>query len=502
VIADGAAGLGAVALFAAAGWGISALSPALRRLPLPRRLGYAYLLGLAAVAGSLYALSHWAGVPLGGPAAWAAAAIPALLGPAVALLHPSRRSRPIQKSRRRDLWVRGVAAVLALVALGLAADAAVDPLRDWDGRMTWSAQARYLRAERTVDAEVLRHKRWFITHPQYPLLLPVAQVAALDAFGQGEDSHAFRMLYVGAFAAWLLVAYDGARRLAGRRPAALAVLLAALAPLVQYGEGGAFSAYSDLPLAAFYGAALVLLLAAPPRPSTLVSKLVADGWVAGLLLGAAVLTKNEGLPLAVLLLALAIVRALVPGRPGPLRPRARALLAPALAAALALAALALLASWRSGVPNRQDEQYAASFRLAELWPAIVSQAPRIVPVVLGRMLDWRRWSGFWLVVPALLAAGWSAVFQRCRLPLWAAALAPPAIGWVAYAVAIDPVRLAEVTWERLLLQGSVPLLMLLALALSDILRRLPPLPRPRSRPLPRLRREDRREEIGTGGVAL
>ncbi len=469
MIAEGAAGLGGVALFAAAGWGISALSPTLRRLPAPRRLGYAYLLGLAAVAGSLYALSHWAGVPLDGAAAWTAATLPALLGPAAALGRRWRRPRPIQKRRRRDFWVGAVAAVLTLVALGLAADAAVDPLRDWDGRMTWSAQARYLRAAGTVDAEVLQHKRWFVTHPQYPLLLPVAQVAALDAFGQGEDSHAFRMLYVGAFAAWLLVAYDGARRLGGRRPAALAVLLAGLAPLVQYGEGGAFSAYSDLPLAAFYGAVLVLLLAAPPRPSTLSSN---DGWVAGLLLGAALLTKNEGLPLAALVVALAAGRALVFRRGRPIRVRPRALLAPALAAALALAALALLVSWRSGVPNRQDEQYAASFRLAELWPAIVSQAPRIVPAALARMLDWRRWSGFWIVVPALLIAGRRAVLRWRRLPLWAAALAPPSIGWVAYAVAIDPVRLAEVTWERLLLQGSVPLVMLLALALSDVLRRL------------------------------
>lgn len=464
MIGEGAAGLGAIVLFAAAGWGLTALSPVLRWLPAFRRLGYAYLLGLAAVAGGAYALSHWAQVPLRGAEPWIAAALSALVALAVDLGRRRGRHRPLVRRRReRDRWVLAAAGFAALVLLGLAADAALDPLKDWDGRMTWSAQARYVRAAGTVDAPILQQKRWFVTHPQYPLLLPVAQVLALDAFARDEGSHAFRMLYVGIFAAWLLVAYDGARRLAGRRPAALAVALAAATPFVQYGEGGASSAYSDLPLAAFYGAALVLLLAAPPR--------WVDGWVAGLLLGAAVLAKNEGLPLAIMALALAVARVIALGRARSAQVRARLLIAPSLAVAVALAAIALLLSWRAGVPNRFDEKYATDFRLGALWPAVVVRAPRLVPVLLRTMLDWQRWNGFWCAALALLAAGWPAAFRLRRLPLWAAALAPPAIGWLAYAVAIDPERTAEVTWERFLLQGSVPLLMLVAVALSDVLRR-------------------------------
>jgi hypothetical protein len=466
VIADGAAGLGGVALFAGAGWGLSELSPALRRLPAIRRLGYAYLLGLAAVAGALYALSHGAGVLLRAPAVWAAAALPAALGLVAALRRRRRGAMARRSASWRDPWLLACFGVIALVGCGLAADAATDPLKDWDGRMTWGAQARYVRAEGTVDAEVLRHKRWFVTHPQYPLLLPVAQVAVLEAFAAPEDSHAFRMLYVGVFAAWLLVVYDGARRLAGRRPAALAALFAAAVPFSQYGEGGAASAYSDLPLAAFYGAALVLLLVMPPRWS--------NGWVAGIFLGAAVLAKNEGLPLAALALALAWGQAFArsAARPGTaIRRRARALLAPAIAGALALAAVGLLTSWRAGIPNRQDESYLASFRPGALWPAIVAQAPRILPILLGRMLAWRRWTAFWWAVPAILAAGWRALLRPRRLPLLAAAAAPPAIGWAAYCVAADPTRVAEVTWERFLLQGSVPLLLLVAAALSDVLQR-------------------------------
>jgi hypothetical protein len=490
LIADGAAGLGGVALFAAAGLGMAELSPTLRRLSLVPRLGYAYLLGLAGVAGALYALSHWAAVPLRAPAVWSAAAVPALLGLAAALRRrragrrrqPRPPARPAFPSRGsggsvlREPWVLLCVGVTALIVCGLVADAATDPVKDWDGRMTWSMQARYVRAEGTVDAEVLRHKRWFVTHPQYPLLMPVAQVAVLEAFAQSDDSHAFRMLYAGAFAAWLLVVYDGARRLAGRRPAALAVLLAAAVPFFEYGEGGASSAYSDLPLAGFYGAALVLLVVRPPRP--------ADGWVAGLFLAAAVLTKNEGLPLAALVLALAAGRTIArkrmrgEGRGGAARRRLAALTAltaltaSVLAAVVALAALTLLASWRAGIPNRQDEKYVASFRPRELWPAVVTRAPSIVPILLARMFDWRRWTAFWWAIPAVLAAGWRAVARRRRLPLLLAAAAPPAIGWVAYCVRPDGAAIAGATWERFLLQASVPLLLLVASALGDVLRRV------------------------------
>src|SRR5258706_15164184 len=57
-------GLGAVALFLAAGWGLTAGAADLRALPWPRRRGYSYLLGVAAIGVALYAGSHLAGLPL------------------------------------------------------------------------------------------------------------------------------------------------------------------------------------------------------------------------------------------------------------------------------------------------------------------------------------------------------------------------------------------------------------------------------------------------------
>ncbi|HEY2739990.1 MAG TPA: hypothetical protein VGK45_16395, partial [Thermoanaerobaculia bacterium] len=56
--------LAGVLLFLLPGLGLTELIPPLRTLPLPRRLGYAFLLGLTAVAGSLYVGSHVCGLPL------------------------------------------------------------------------------------------------------------------------------------------------------------------------------------------------------------------------------------------------------------------------------------------------------------------------------------------------------------------------------------------------------------------------------------------------------
>jgi TolA-binding protein len=518
-----AGSLGAVALFAVPGYGLTELLPPLRRLPPARRAGYGYLLGVAAVCGTLYAVSHLGGIPLRAPAVWTAAALPALAGLLAAALRWAARQRdsvsqavpavpaaaslpdgrprsipaapgtaaaPVSASapatasaawsapavwRRRLGGPLRAACVLvaALVCCGLLAEAASDPVHDWDGRMTWTAQARYIRAAGTVDAEALRNGRWYVSHPQYPLLLPIAQAAALEAFGAGPDSHLQRAVYAAFFPALLLLVYDGARRGAGRTVAALAVAAAAGVPFFAFGEGGAFSTYSDLPLACFYGAAVLLLLA--PRPD------LAGGLAAGLLLAAAALTKNEGALLALLALALGWRPGAGPRRvarpheapAGPGRSRRRAALRVAAAALPLALALALLASWRSAIPDRQDENYPDLVKEIHFWPDAVTHVAVFVPVMWRQMTRFHHWTGFWWMAPVVLLAGRHALRRPRNRRLLAAAAGPPAIAWAAYSVHSNPGFLASVTWERFLLQGAVPLLILLACALAEVGRHLP-----------------------------
>jgi hypothetical protein len=471
--ADLAGGLGAVALFAVPGYGLTELFPTLRGQPLARRAAYGYLLGVAAVAGGLYALSHACGVALRPPAVWATAAAPALAGLAAGLLRRRRaRSEPRPEALPTALRGRALAATrlsalaAALICLGVFAEAATNPPHDWDGRMTWCTQARYIRAAGTVDAGVLLDERWYVSHPQYPLLLPVAQVAAQEAFGADPDAPLPRAVYAAFLPALLLVVYDATRRAAGRTAGALAALAAAATPFLLRGEGGAESTYSDLPLACFYGAALVLLLGPRPRAES--------GLAAGLLLGAAVLTKNEGTPLACVALVLGWRAGRSAGAADPADRRSSRTGAWRFAAAAApvVLALALLASWRAGIPNREDESYPELVRAASLWPGIVTNAAAFVPVMVDKMNRFRHWAGLWWLAPAALLAGRRALrHPRVRRYLVAAA-GPPAIAWAAYSIHPQPAFLAAVTWERFLLQSAVLLTIVLACALAEVRRHL------------------------------
>jgi hypothetical protein len=492
VAADLVGGLGAVALFAVPGYGLTELFPTLRAKPLARRAAYGYLLGVAGVAGGLYALSHACGVPLRAPAVWATAAAPALAGLTAGLVRrrravpavpavpaargassPSRRAAFAASAGALVATRRCCALVATLICLGVFAEAVTNPTSDWDGRMTWCTQARYIRAAGTVDAGVLLDARSFITHPQYPLLLPIAQVAVLEAFGADLDSHLPRAVYAAFLPALLLVIYDAARRAVGRTAGALAALAAAAVPFFVTGEGAAESTYSDLPLACFYGAALALLLAPRPR--------VERGLAAGLLLAAAVLTKNEGTVLACVALALGW-RAGVPAGATPAANAANAAKRRALragawrfaaAAAPVVLALVLFASWRSGIPNRQDEDYPELVHAGGLWPGIVTNAAEFVPVALGKMNRFRRWAGFWWLAAAALLAGRRALRHPRFRRYLAAAAAPLAVAGAAYSIHPEPAFLAAVTWERFLLQAAVPLLTVLAYALAEVWRHRP-----------------------------
>ncbi len=469
--------LAGVALFAVPGAALVHLLPALRALPWGRRLAYAYLLGVAFVAGSLYGLSHFLGLPLRRPAVLAVAALPVCAWLTVAAITAWRRSRSVSEPRpfhpRRDRRWNGVQvlafSLAAVVFLSVLAEVLINPLRDWDGRMTWAVQARYFRAEGTVDPAVLTQPGWYVTHSWYPALLPVAQAAVLELLRAGDDEHFFRAVYAFFFPVWLLVVYGGARRWTSRSAAALTALAAALLPFPAiYRGGGAVSAYSDLPLACFYGAGFLLLLGARPRLSAALA--------GGMLLAAAVLTKNEGGPLAVWALAVA---AFVPGfrgRSGALRRRlarlARGWRPYAMAAGLVIAAFVLLLSWRAGIAGR-FESYREIISWSNFWPGVIARLPLLLPKIRLQMLSLADWGTFWLAAFVVLLAGWRGLRRRVTLPLLLAAAAPLGIAWFAYSVSLDPVESVRTSWNRFVLQASVPLLILVALAVDDLLGVLP-----------------------------
>lgn len=352
----------------------------------------------------------------------------------------------------------------AVVFLSILAEVLTKPLRDWDGRMTWAVQARYMRAEGTVDPTVLTQPGWYLTHPWYPMLLPVAQVAVLELLQAGDDEHFFRALYAFFFPVWLLIVYGGARRWTSRSAAALTTLAAALLPLPAiFRGGGALSAYSDLPLSCFYGAGLLLLLRVRPRLSAALA--------AGLLLGATVLTKNEGAPLAMWALAVAAFTPFAPGGPAALRQRLRrGWRSFALATGIVAAALGLLLSWRSGIPD-SFQSYREIVSWDAFWPGVVTRLPLLLPRIRYEMISLDDWGIFWSAALVVLLAGWRGLRRRATPPLLLAAVAPLAVAWIAYSISLNPTQIVRMTWNRFLLQASIPLLILFSFALDDLLRR-------------------------------
>jgi hypothetical protein len=460
-------GLAGVVLFAAPGSGLTELLPAMRQLTPGRRLAYAYLLGIAWTAGWLYALSHWLAIPLRLPAIVSVAAIPTLVGAAFAW---RRRRRVRGASPSQPRTTAPLAARLALI-VGVAVtaagfcDALTSPLLDWDGRQIWSTQARYVRAEGSVDASVLTQGKWWVTSPWYPLLMPVAQVAVLEVTRADVDHHAFRPLYSAFLPVWLLLLWGGARCRAGREAAGWTTLAAGMLSFPAFaGAGGAASAYSDLPLACFVGGGALLLLGPRARPSA--------GLAAGILLAAGTLTKAEGEILGPFALAVAAVLPLL-SIPGAARRREtwrrrRAMLA--LASLPVVMALALLHSWRAGIAG-SFESFTRLTSWSLLWPGIFTRIPRLAHDAGAEMLSYANWGVFWCVAPLVVAAGWRGLRRRPARALLLLAAAPLGIGWLYATIAVDPDFIVATTWDRFLLQASLPLLVVFAMALRDLARR-------------------------------
>lgn len=466
------ASFGGIALFLLAGNGVLCLFPALRARPFLVRGGYAWILGVGTAAGAVFALDHVLWIPLSRASILPVFLLLAATAPIARFL--AQTTRPRAEASRRPLTLRMAVAAACLVAaaitLGLLAESVANNVRDWDGQMTWVAKARWIRAEHTVDASVLREERWFVDHPQYPPLLPLMQVMTQEVFGTDDDSRVVRPLYALFFPAFLLVLYDAAARRAGRLAAALSALMAALLPLLAFGYSGASAntTLSDFPLAAFFGAGLCLLLEASVAPST--------GVAAGLLLGAAAMAKNEGMPLSITAVLIGAGVLLLRTRRRR-RPILRSLLPAAFAALGVGAAHALLASWRAGIVNRFDEMYLDRLRTLPLVSETLAALPLLFRPISKEMLDPEAWANFWWCAPILFLAGASALRRRPARPLLLAIAMGLSFYLVAYAIyAGGDVDLIHPTWNRFLQQLSLPLFVLLAMCLQACLRAVRRLP--------------------------
>jgi hypothetical protein len=282
----------------------------------------------------------------------------------------------------------------------------------------------------------------------------------MELAGADDDDPAPRLPYIAFYPVLLTLLWSGVRTRASSAAAGWIVIAAAILPLLAFFRGGgANSSYSDLPLACFYGAALLLLLGRRFDLSA--------GIAAGALLACAVLTKDEGTPLALAALAIACGWHGKTWRWRKTTGWARPLVA---AVGVALLAWAFLVSWRSAIPSRYTDDYRAMLSQQSLAGAI-ERIPMLLSGIGREMFGARHWGWFWPVSPLVLLAGWRGL-RSARAAAFALAFAAPlALAFAAYLITDLPGDLPRMTWNRFLMQGSVPFFTLFGWALGDLLRR-------------------------------
>jgi hypothetical protein len=379
--------------------------------------GERYLLGMA-IAGITLFVAGVLHLPL------IAAAI---LAPVLGLLLRRRHER------ERLRYPRAATAVMLVPVAVVFIAALLVPLNDFDGRVFWLKKAKAVAHERAIDGPFFRGEVMENPRNRYPLLVPLDAAIVFIATREADDRQT-RGMFVLVFLALLLVLRRGIARQFGPETGAWCAALAAwIAPFLSGDAGGALSGHADIPLAAF-GACAFFALADRDTPFRL-----------GIWLAALVLTKNEGLPFALLLLvpAVAIHRA-----------RAGATLVPLLAS------VAALFVWQSRLPPTDvDDLFARvpllPHRLERIGPAIAR--------VASHMIAFPVWGLFWIAVAIGCVV---AVRRRLFLPLYTLGgmLAVYVLTYVVHSWAL--VDIVDSSIDRLLMHLIAPALFVIAAALA------------------------------------
>jgi hypothetical protein len=363
-------GLGAL-LFLPVAWAIGrALLPGRGALPRSRweEAGAAYLLGAAAIA-----VLGTAGVAAGLPFAATWALTVALGGGAIGWLIWRRRTAPEPPLQPLG-WNLPAALLLGALGIGAAALTVAYPLNEFDPIFHFAYRAKILHYQGTVLDEALLGLEGpdgygrVVTHPNYPLGLPILEAWAAQLGGWNDR---WVKLPLAAWAACLPAAV--AFGLRGCPPAAArrAALLVACTPMLYVADVFARGADdwreaglsgmeildggADLPVAALFALACGLLLRAWQSADR------RCGACAGLAFAGAAMMKNEGLALAGVALLATVLAAALPARP-PLRPTLFCWAAAALALAPWLAVRAQLPAI--------DENYGEQLTVARVLDAL------------------------------------------------------------------------------------------------------------------------------------
>jgi len=366
------------------------------------RFGRGLMLGLGLV-GSLSMLLDSVGIAI---SSWN---LGALIGATAFALCLAIRSAPprepvaevAQLSRLNPKHVALTVLLLLIAAFGLAIAVRSGWIRQsfqFDAVTRWIFKAKVLHIDETLLGRISTDPEFGFTHQRYPPL--VCHVANLPALVLGRFNDRLATAMFPWFAvAMVSVVYGALSRRVGPLTAALGAAWIAHLPLISYimappPGAGAFAGMADIPMAMFVtGCVLAAADAVEGRRDRAHLE-------AGLLLGFALLTKNEALPLVVVLALGLLICA----------PRARLRRALGVTGLAALIYALLWGRIAAGLPAT-DENYLAQLDLDVFLAGLDRLQLVAYRLVTDELFNLRSWNVTWIAIPILLVAGWGWLRQ-------------------------------------------------------------------------------------------
>jgi hypothetical protein len=192
------------------------------------RLGWAFLIGALLIAG-MVPLSFLAGMRPGWIPLFVLGGFVLFCARRFALKMPAARSRSVETCREQ---LGGAVVALVLIALGVAVYAVVslaEPMSSTDYLAVWGLKAKTIYGSGEVPDRLFRAFTLRLSHPEYPLGLPMLYAGTAFLLGRWDD-HALALLFPLVQIATLLALYGWLRR----RGASRALALEAITPLSLY----------------------------------------------------------------------------------------------------------------------------------------------------------------------------------------------------------------------------------------------------------------------------
>jgi hypothetical protein len=346
--------------------------------------------------------------------------------------------------------------LLAVLGVGLAVHSGwIRPTFQFDAVTRWMFKAKALHVDGTMFGALSTDTAFGFTHQRYPPL--VSHVANLPALLTGQ----FNDRIASAMFPWFAVAlvatvYGALKRRSGPLNGALAAAWIANLPLISFivappPGAGAASAMADIPLGLFITGTLLALV------DGLEGRRPRAHLEAGLLLGFAALTKNEGLPFVVAVGVGLLVSVS--------RGRWRMVLG---VCGLAGGLYLLLWGWvASGLPIT-DEHYMGRLH-AEAVQDGLARLALIGPRLVEELVNFKNWNITWVAVLVLVGMGGRSLLRPVPRLILVALLIQLASYVFAYVVTTWTSPAAEQ-----LRPGEDPLHLLLTLTLGRLLVQVAP----------------------------